>query len=107
MIETYLGDDSTRICRPWGELDWTTAFSLRQAIHDLLEPGVGVVIDLSRVSRIDATGLSALVGSLRRVTALGGTARLCQANQQVRRRLEWVGLDGLLLRAQTRSCDVA
>jgi anti-anti-sigma factor len=90
VIETQVLADSSTVCRPSGSLDWTAAVSLRHAIGDLLRPGVDVVIDLSRVEFIDAVGISAIVGSVRRVRAAGGQARICGASPPVRRRLELV-----------------
>ena len=46
---------------PVGDLDWMSAFSLRHAVHDLMEPGIEILIDLSRVESVDGTGISALV----------------------------------------------
>jgi anti-sigma B factor antagonist len=96
VIETYVCVDRQRLLVPLGDLDWVSAFSLRHAVHDLMEPGIEILIDLSRVESIDATGISALVGCARRVKAAGGTARICNAPPQVQRRLEHVGADRLL-----------
>jgi hypothetical protein len=71
VIETYVGADERCICRPLGDLDWVRAFSLRHAIHKLLQPRIEILIDLSRIESVDATGISALVGSVRRVNAAG------------------------------------
>ena len=79
MIETTLDRDSSIrsvICRPIGQLDWAGAIALRHVVHDSVAPGAEIVIDLSRVAFVDAAGMSALVESVRRVRALGGTARI-------------------------------
>ena len=108
MIETSIGADERRICRPLGDLDWVSAFSLRHAIQELLQPGIEILIDLSQVETVDATGISALVGSVRRVTALGGSAGICNARPEVERRLQLVGADRLLLPARVANgSDVA
>jgi anti-anti-sigma factor len=107
MIETQLLPDSGIVCRPSGGLDWIAAVSLRHVIGDLLRPGVKVVIDLSRVDTIDAVGMSAIVGSLRRVRAVGGRAEICGASGQVYRRLQLAGLDRLLSCSGTTDDDAA
>jgi hypothetical protein len=75
VAETRVGADCSIVCRPSGGLDWIGAVSLRHAIHDWLRPGLDLIIDLSRVDFIDAVGMSALVGCVRRVRAGGGEAR--------------------------------
>ena len=80
MIETHLLADSGIVCRPSGSLDWIAAVSLRHAVGHSIQPGVDVIVDLSRVEFIDAVGISALVGTVRRVRALGGQANICGAS---------------------------
>ena len=55
---------------PSGDLDLDGSFELRHIITKVLEPEVNVIIDLRRVNSIEAEGLSALVGSARRVRAI-------------------------------------
>jgi anti-anti-sigma factor len=103
VVETHVGADSRIVCRPSGGLDWIGAVSLRHAIHDSLRPGVHIIIDLSRVDFIDAVGMSAVVGSVRRVRAVGGEARICNATSQVRQRMEMVGVYRLLTHSSARN----
>jgi anti-anti-sigma factor len=98
MAETRVRDCKI-VCRPTGDLDWIGAVSLRHAVHDWLRPGVDMIIDLSRVDFIDAVGMSALVGCVRRVRAGGGEARICNATSHVRQRMELVGVYSLLTHA--------
>jgi anti-anti-sigma factor len=91
VIETRLLADSSTVCRPLGALDWIAAVSLRHVISDCLRPGVEVIIDLSRVEFIDAVGISAIVGSVRRVRAVGGRAEIRGSAPAVRWRLELAG----------------
>jgi anti-sigma B factor antagonist len=108
VIETQVLADSSILCRPSGSLDWMAAVSLRHAIGGLLRPGVEVIIDLSQVEFIDAVGISAIVGSVRRVRAVGGHAQICGASPKVRRRLELVGVYRLLMRCSaTNGHDAA
>jgi anti-anti-sigma factor len=101
VIETQFLADSSVVCRPVGSLDWIAAVSVRHLIGDSLRPGVRVVIDLSRVDFIDAAGLSAVVGSVRRVRAVGGRAKICGASGQVHRSLELAGVYRLTMRSST------
>ncbi len=108
MIETKVLADSKVVCRPSGSLDWIAAMSLRHAIGDTLRPGVDVVIDLSRVEFVDAVGISALVGTVRRVRALGGQTEICAASPAVRRHLERAGVYRLVMgRSATNGNDAA
>ena len=103
MIEVRLGPGPSIVCRPCGELDWANAVSLRRFISGALRPGTEVVIDLGDIGRIDAVGLSALVGSVRRVRASGGKARVSNPRPQVQRRMQLVGVHGLLTGCSARN----
>jgi anti-anti-sigma factor len=103
VVETYVRADSSIVCRPSGGLDWIGAMSLRHAIYDSVRPGVDIIIDLSRVDFVDAVGMSALVGSVRRVRAVGGKAQICNPSSDVRRRLELVGVCGFLTHSSARN----
>jgi anti-anti-sigma factor len=108
VIETRVLADSSLVCRPSGSVDWIAAVALRHAIGDSLRPGVDVVIDLSRVEFIDAVGISAVAGSVRRVRAVGGQARICGASPEVCRRLELAGVYRLVMGcAATNGNDAA
>jgi anti-anti-sigma factor len=103
LVETHVGADSSIVCRPSGGLDWIRAVSLRHAIHDSLRPGIDIIIDLSRVDFIDAVGMSALVGSVRRVRAVGGEAQICNVTLRVRQHMELVGVYHLLTHSSARN----
>ena len=79
MIDTYVGSDFSIVCRPTGCLDWTGAAALRHAVHNVLCPEINLHIDLRHLNFVDAVGMSALVGSVRRVRAVGGKARIQNA----------------------------
>ena len=76
-----------------GELDITCAPALREQLLGLLRPGTGrLVIDLSRVSYADASGLAVLVGTGRRAGLLGGFLRLAAPAPAVANVLRVTGL---------------
>jgi anti-anti-sigma factor len=77
-----------------GELDISSAPALREQLLSLLWPGSSrLVIDLSKVSFCDATGLAVLVSTGRRARLLGGFLRLAAASPQVDQVLNITGLD--------------
>jgi anti-sigma B factor antagonist len=90
--------DSTFVCRPLGDLDVAAAAPLRQVVRDLARPGLTVIIDLSRVTFMDATGASALVRSVQRVRATGGTVVIRHANPRLQCLLSLLGADRLFMK---------
>jgi anti-anti-sigma factor len=107
VIETYVDPGSSIVCKPRGTLDWVGATCLRHVINDSLRPGIEVVIDLSHVDRVDAVGMSALLGSVRRVRAIGSRAVVCNIQPAVRQRLELVGIYRDLTHCPTTGNDAA
>lgn len=76
-----------------GELDITCAPALREQLLGLLRPGASrLVIDLSRVSYADASGLAVLAGTGRRAGLLGGFLRLAAPTPAVAWVLRVTGL---------------
>lgn len=107
MIETQVIADSSVQLKPFGDLDWMSAVTLRHVVHDLLRPGIQVVIDMSEVNTIDAVGISSVVGSIRRIRSVGGDVRIANPPREVQRRLRLVGIYGLLVPAPQTSGDAA
>ncbi|HLX50143.1 MAG TPA: STAS domain-containing protein [Streptosporangiaceae bacterium] len=80
-----------------GELDIASAPVLREQLLSLLRPGSSrLVIDLSKVSFCDASGLAVLVSTGRRARLLDGFLRLAAVSPQVGRVLNITGLDRYL-----------
>jgi anti-anti-sigma factor len=76
-----------------GKLDIARAPALREQLLGLLRPGSSrLVIDLSKVSHCDATGLAVLIGTGRRARLLGGFLRLAAVSPQVNQALHITGL---------------
>jgi anti-sigma B factor antagonist len=76
-----------------GELDIASAPALREQLLSLLRPGSSrLVIDLSKVSICDASGVAVLVGVSRRARLLGGFLRLAAVSPQADRVLQVTGL---------------
>jgi anti-anti-sigma factor len=108
MIEIEHGHGSTVLCRPSCSLDFPSSLTLRHVIADILRPGLKIVIDLRHVRAVDSVGVSALIGTGRRVRSLGGTAHIINANPRLRCLLRSVGAEQLLAEASvTSSPDAA
>jgi anti-anti-sigma factor len=77
-----------------GELDLASAPALREQLLGLLRRGSSrLVLDLTRVSFCDASGLAVLVGTSHRARRLGGFLRLAAVPRQAARVLDLTGLD--------------
>lgn len=88
----FAREDDTDIVRVVGELDVATAPALRQALNDLIdENGCRTVrLDMARMTFIDSTGLSVLLGGLRRLREAGGELVLANPSRSSFRVLEIV-----------------
>jgi anti-sigma B factor antagonist len=106
MIET-ISSRSGFLIKVWGKLDWMGAVTLRHVVHDSLQPGMQMVIDLGHVDAIDAVGISALVGTLRRVRATGGTARISNVPARLRRYVDFTGVGEMLTSSVALNGDSA
>jgi anti-anti-sigma factor len=86
-------EDGIAIAKLAGELDLARAPALREQLLGLLRPGSSrLILDLSRVSFCDASGLAVLIGTGRRARVLGGFQRLAAVSPQVARVLNLTGL---------------
>lgn len=87
-------EDHITIAELAGELDMASAPDLRERLLALVRPASGrLIIDLSRVSFCDSSGLAVLLGTRRRATLLGGYLRLAAVPPEVSRVLRSSGLD--------------
>jgi anti-anti-sigma factor len=100
VIKLLTGADSSVVCQPLGALDFEGATELRHQIAGIVRPDLELVFDLRQVDYIDAFGASVLVGSVRRVRAMGGRSRVCRANPRIRWVLELIGVDRFLTEPQ-------
>ena len=90
------GEKSVRL-EVSGELDLSTSPELGQALKRELDGGRTVVVDLSRVTFIDSTGLNTLVGALRLCESNGGRLAVSpKLPAQVTRVFEISGLDTVI-----------
>jgi len=87
-----------------GRLDVRGAGPARDALHEALASGEGrLVVDLSGVELLDATGLGVLVGAHRRARLQGREMVLCDASPRVARLLSLTRLDRVIAVERRRS----
>ncbi len=79
-----------------GEIDLSNHLALRSHLNELIVDGrVHLVLDLTRVTFMDSTGLGALIGTRRRVHAFAGSLAIVLTHEAIRRVFEITGLDNV------------
>ena len=87
-----------------GRLDVRGAGAAREALHEALARGEGrLLVDLSGVELLDATGLGVLVGAHRRARLQDRELVLCDARPRVARLLSLTRLDRVIAVERRRS----
>jgi anti-sigma B factor antagonist len=76
-----------------GELDFSVVAGLRERLFALAVTGQPVVVDLDRVTFIDAAGLGVLAGAARRAAVHGASVHVVCARRQTRRLFRFTRLD--------------
>jgi anti-anti-sigma factor len=77
-----------------GRLDAVTVPGLKSRLKGLIDSGrIQVIVDLTDVSFIDSSGLSALVSGLKAARQAGGTLKLAGLNEQTRTAFRLTMLD--------------
>ena len=85
------------ILQPVGNLDFFSASAFQNELLSALQNGVAhLIIDMSKVSSVDSSGLGALVRGTKTALNMHVDLRLVSASQQVRHVLKMTGLDYLL-----------
>jgi anti-anti-sigma factor len=98
-VTFVLGSCSQEFCTVYidGPLRLPVNHDLRSQVRSLLGRGErAIVVDLARVSRIDAAGVGELVRAYNMTTARSGLLRIVHATDWVRESLTRVGLFELL-----------
>lgn len=85
--------DGIRVLTLAGEIDRDTGQTLRQALDASATPHQRIVVDLSRVTFMDSTGINIFIAAHRSLTEAGGWIRLAAPTQAVLRLLQIVGVD--------------
>ena len=91
-------DQGEAVVAVHGELDMSTAPALSRSLAGVLDQHPQrLTLELAALSFIDSTGLTLLVRTSKRLKEHEGALQLAHATPPVRRVLEIVGLDGLLV----------
>ncbi|MER6186104.1 STAS domain-containing protein [Streptomyces sp. NPDC001652] len=88
--------DGIRVLTLTGEIDHDTGQPLRQALDTSETPRPRIVVDLSRVTFMDSTGINILIAAHRSLTEAGGWIRLAAPTEAVLRTLQIVGVDTVI-----------
>ena len=97
-------DDHTQVVEPHGEIDVLTAPQLGRRLLGLVDEGkTRLVVDLSRVTFMDSTGIGVLLNALRRATGRDGSLVLVCPTERILRPFQVTGLVAHLRIARSRS----
>jgi anti-sigma B factor antagonist len=90
-------DERTHVLALRGEVDALTAPQLGRRLLSLTDEGkTMLVVDLSRVTFMDSTGIGVLINALRQLTSRSGSLALVCPNERVLRPFKVTGLVGYL-----------
>ena len=95
-IGMLIESDGVVRLRPSGELDLYTAPRLEEAVREQAAGGRLIVIDLSKTTFIDSSGMGTLVRLAKVVTALGGRLKLTSPTRSIARLFEISGVHSFL-----------
>ncbi len=84
-----MGDVTVAVI-PVDELDASNSGEFKRDIAPVLQANTKLVLDLSRLSFVDSSGLGAMLSCLRQMTARAGDLKLCGLSKQVRALFELV-----------------
>ena len=94
-VTDYALDLRTQIIEVEGQIDLYSAPDFKEHTARVIELGsTRVIIDLSRVTFMDSTGLGVLVGALQRLRAASAQLLLVVTDYDIERLFELTGLDG-------------
>jgi anti-anti-sigma factor len=88
--------DGIRVLTLVGEIDRDTGQTLRQTLDASGTPRHRIVVDLSRVTFMDSTGINLFIAAHRSLTEAGGWIRLASPTEAVMRLLQIVGVDAVI-----------
>jgi anti-sigma B factor antagonist len=95
QIADYALDRRTHVIEVEGQVDLYSAPEFKQRTARVIGDGAKcVLIDLSRVTFMDSTGLGVLVGALKRLRAARADMLLVVTDYDIERLFELTGLDG-------------
>lgn len=89
--------DGTTVVSVQGEVDLVSSEQLRRVLDDALQDTPRVTLDLTELTFIDSSGLSALVDAHRKARDAGGALTLRHPTPMLRRLLDITKLETLLV----------
>jgi anti-sigma B factor antagonist len=106
---THRVDGDTAVIEVDGELGYDTARRLRDLFRDLLTRREirWIALNLEQCGFFDASGLSAIIGAMKRVQTVNGRLALICTQDHVVRVFRLTGLDKRLLIADSESAALA
>ncbi|MEA2432120.1 MAG: anti-sigma factor antagonist [Thermoleophilaceae bacterium] len=108
VFEVESVDEYIHVVAVTGEIDLSNASGLVRQVETAVRSGRNcVVIDLSRVTHMDSTGLAALIEAHHLTHARRGRLALVSGSESVRRTIEVRGLDRLFVIEPSRDHAVA
>ncbi len=85
------------VIRVDGRLNMVTAGQLKDTVTEAVAAGrQRLVVDLTKATFMDSSGLGALIGALKTARAAGGDLRIAGANEQVLMVLQLSNMDRIL-----------
>ncbi|MGI6678814.1 MAG: STAS domain-containing protein [Dehalobacterium sp.] len=81
-----------------GEIDLSVAAHLRQELDQNLDRKQArhLILDLTKVSFIDSSGLGVILGRYKRLSEIGGTVKIYGVNDQIEKILELSGFNRIM-----------
>jgi anti-sigma B factor antagonist len=102
-IADYAVDRDTQVLEVEGQIDLYTAPELKEHAWRAMDAGkTRLLVDLTRVTFMDSTGLGVLVGALKRLRAGLGELAIVVTGSDIERLFELTGLDRTFAVYRTR-----
>lgn len=91
-VEVSYDGDGRALISATGDVDVATADQLKAALAVAIDQGHDVVLDLSRVSFLDSTGVAVIIATLNSARVVGSSLQLAAIAEQPRHVLELTGV---------------
>ena len=89
--------DSVTVVRIEGKLDTNTSPEAQEHFDGLLERGASkILVDCQNVDYVSSAGLRVLLATMKRLTAAGGSLRICGLNETIQEVFDISGFSTIL-----------
>jgi len=89
--------ESVTVVRVQGSLDTNTSPEAQEYFDALLEKGASkVLVDCQKVDYVSSAGLRVLLATMKRLTAAGGSLRICALNETIQEVFDISGFSTIL-----------